>query len=173
MIKQPIQSLPRICGSLLIVAGVTYFYSGEAIKAPPAVPTDSGAIVVSLKKGGVRWSANWTMEPAEWQGRKAVRFTERGQGRLSPFSGEVRWTLDAVWSAENNFQPVDFEKTVTTPSGSRLLMERKRFDPNNHAVRFERQFAGRSGHIVVALVESLQAIVTALSVKIQNVSHVH
>src|ERR1700745_3990353 len=62
----------------------------DVIKAPVALPTDKGAVVVSDKSGQRRWAANWTMEPADRQGRKAVRFTERGQGHMDPFAGEVR-----------------------------------------------------------------------------------
>ena len=81
----------------------------DLIKAPSTIPTESGSIVVSAKGGGRRWTANWTMEPAQYQGRKAVRFTERGQGHLSQFPGQVNWTLESTWLAEKNFQPLDFE----------------------------------------------------------------
>src|SRR2546426_12608572 len=100
----------------------------DLIKAPPSVPADGGAVVVSGKSGGRRWTANWTMEPIERDGRKAIRFTERGQGHISPFSDEVRWSLESVWSAENVLQPLDSEKIVTTPTGTRLATERKQFD---------------------------------------------
>ena len=65
----------------------------DLIKAPTAVPSDSGAVVVSARNGERRWSATWTMEPIEREGKKAVRFTERGQGHVSPFPGEVRWSI--------------------------------------------------------------------------------
>jgi hypothetical protein len=82
------------------------------------------------------------MEPAEWQGQKAVRFTEQGRGRISPFRQEVQWSLEGVWSAQDVFRPLDFEKTVRAASGAHLMTERKRFDPDRRAVRFEREISG-------------------------------
>ncbi len=114
----------------------------DIIKAPADIPRDSGAVVVSGKNGGRRWTATWTMEPAEHAGKKAVRFTERGQGRVSPFPGEVRWSLESIWSAEAGFQPLESEKIVTTPTGAPLVTERKHFDPVKGVAKFERQRAG-------------------------------
>jgi len=114
----------------------------DLIKAPPSVPADSGAVVVSGKSGAPRWTANWTMEPFERDGRKAVRFTERGQGHVSPFSEEIRWSLEAIWSAENGLQPLEAEKIITTSTGVRLATERKQFDHKKGTVRFERQSSG-------------------------------
>jgi len=113
----------------------------DLIKAPAGVPTDSGAVVVSAKNGGRRWTATWTMEPIEREGKKAVRFTERGQGHVNPFPGEVRWTLESIWSAEASFQPLNSEKIVTTPTGAPLVRERKHFDPVKGIATFERQHA--------------------------------
>jgi len=114
----------------------------DLIKAPVETAKDTGAVLVSGKNGGRRWRATWTMEPAEHEGKKAVRFTERGQGHISPFPGEVRWSLESIWSAEKSFQPLDSEKIVTTPAGAPLVTERKHFDPVKGIVKFERRRAG-------------------------------
>jgi hypothetical protein len=117
----------------------------DLVKAPAAVPTDSGGVVVSAKSGHVHWTANWTMAPEEREGRKVVRFTEHGQGRISAFPNDVKWSLEAVWSAETSFQPLEFEKIISSLDGSRLLTERKSFDPAKGVVQFTRQFSnGRS-----------------------------
>jgi len=117
--------------------------AGELIRAPNEIPFDSGAIAVRLKRGGgVRWTAEWTMAPAEHQGRKAVRFTEQGRGRLHPYMQDVRWSLEALWLAGDGFRPLEFEKTVTGLNGGVLAAERKRFDPAKGVVRFERIGAG-------------------------------
>lgn len=111
----------------------------DLIKAPGMVARDSGAVVVSAKSGGQRWTASWTMEPIERGGQKAIRFTERGQGHVSPFAGEVRWTLESVWSADSAFQPLDSEKTVSSVTGGRLVTEKKHFDPAKGTMKFERE----------------------------------
>ena len=119
------------------------FLSGlDLIKAPADIPKDSGAVVVSGENGGRRWTATWTMEPAEREGKKAVRFTERGQGHVSPFPGEVRWSLESIWSAETGFQPLDSEKIVTTLTGAPLVTERKHFDPVRGIAKLERRRPG-------------------------------
>jgi hypothetical protein len=117
---------------------IIFLYGRDLIKAPATIPRDMGAVVVSAKKGGLRWTANWTMEPIERDGKKAVRFTERGQGHISPFSGEVRWSLEVVWSAQPAFQPLDSEKIVTSAAGEQLLTERKHFDVVKGLVKLER-----------------------------------
>src|SRR5215475_10800503 len=117
----------------------------DLVKTPSIVPSDSGGVIASAKGGDRRWTANWTMEPFERDGKKAVRFTERGQGHISPYSGQVRWSLEAVWSAENGLRPLETEKVVTSPTGARIATERKHFDLNKNTVRFERQYSdGRS-----------------------------
>jgi hypothetical protein len=113
----------------------------DLIAAPATVPEDRGTIVVSAKGGGRRWSANWTMEPASQQGMKAVRFTEQGKGRISPFEEEVQWSLEALWSAESGFRPLSSEKNVSKPDGTLLMTEKKQFDPGKNQVRFERRFS--------------------------------
>jgi len=128
-------------GALCILA----IFLADLIKPPSIVPSDSGGVVVSMKGGERRWAAHWTMEPIERDRKKAIRFTERGQGHVSPYSSEVRWTLEAVWSAENGLRPVSTEKTVTSVTGARVAIERKHFDLAKNVVRFERQFSdGRS-----------------------------
>src|SRR5215831_18907744 len=122
-----------------------FLFARDLVKAPSIVPSDHGGVVVSAKGGGRRWSAKWTMEPVEREGKKAVRFTETGQGHVSPYSGEVRWSLEAVWSAESGFRPVSTEKIVTSLTGTRIAVERKHFDLTTNTVTFERQFPdGRS-----------------------------
>src|SRR5437899_9444927 len=121
---------------------ILLLFGSDLIKAPATVLADRGTVVVSGKGGGRRWTADWAMEPIERSGKKAVRFTERGQGHISPFSEEVQWSLESVWSAETGLQPLDSEKTITTPTGARLMTEQKHFDVAAGMVRFERQRSG-------------------------------
>jgi hypothetical protein len=114
----------------------------DLIQAPPSIPSDRGAVLVSNKSGTVRWRAEWTMDPAEEDGRKLVRFTEQGRGRVSNFRQEVQWSLEAVWSADDGLRPLDSEKTTKAASGALLLSEKKHFDRGTGVVRFERQFPG-------------------------------
>ena len=130
---------------MLKAVSILLLFASDFIKAPATVPADHGTVVVSDKTGGRRWTANWTMEPGERNGKKAVRFTERGQGHVSPFSQEIRWSLESLWSAETGLQPLDSEKIITTSAGARLVTERKHFDAATGMVRFERQRSdGRS-----------------------------
>src|SRR5262245_36701542 len=122
--------------------GLVFLFLLSLIPAPPSITSDSGAIVVSDTKEQVRWRAEWTMDPAEWQGRKAVRFTERGQGRVSPYRQEIRWSLEATWSADGVFRPMDFKKEITSISGEPLVTELKHFDWDKHSVVSERRFPG-------------------------------
>jgi len=126
---------------------IFFLLSTDLIRAPQTIPHDKGRVVVSGKTGQRRWTADWTMEPFEQDGRKAVRFTEAGQGRVSPYSGDVRWSLEAVWSAENGFRPLDFKKVVTSSTGMPVATERKHFDLKNGTVRFERQFSNGKSEI--------------------------
>jgi hypothetical protein len=109
----------------------------DVIEAPSVIPTDRGSVVVSDKRGNVRWRADWTMDPDEE--KNLVRFTEKGRGRVSPFLEEVEWFLKAEWSAQDVFRPLDFEKTITTVSGNHLATEVKRFDPEKDVVQFDRR----------------------------------
>jgi hypothetical protein len=116
--------------------------SPDPIVAPPTIPREQGSIVVSDKDGNVRWTADWTMEPAREQGQRAVRFTETGRGRYTPFRENVQWSLQAIWTAENIFTPLRVEKTFTDASGRALLTEKKTIDKSAMKARFERVRTG-------------------------------
>jgi hypothetical protein len=116
-----------------IVIGLT------VISAPPAIPHESGSIVVSDQHGAQRWTADWTMEPAVEAGRPAVRFTESGRGRVSPYTQPIQWKLESVWTADKEFHPLRFEKTITDANGRTITTERKTFDPSHRSVKFERK----------------------------------
>jgi hypothetical protein len=118
---------------------VLLLFASDGIKAPPTVHADRGSVLVSDKGGARRWSARWTMEPGQQNGKKTVRFTERGAGHITPFSEDVQWSIESTWSAETAFQPLDSQKIVTTSTGARLLTEKKHFDPAAGIARFERQ----------------------------------
>lgn len=113
--------------------------SADPLRVPPMDAREHGAVVTSEKDGGVRWKAEWTLEQVTINEQRVVRFTEAGQGRYSPFSQEVRWTLEALWKAEGTFSPLSFEKTVSDLNGRLLVKERKVFDFARGKVRFERQ----------------------------------
>jgi uncharacterized protein DUF3108 len=119
----------------------------DLIKPPATLSPYSGSSNVFAKRGDVRWTADWAMEPIQVNGKPAVRFTERGSGRISEFSQEVRWSSQAVWRADAGFQPLDFEKTITAADGKQLVVERKHFDRDKGTVRFERQTSGRNPEI--------------------------
>jgi hypothetical protein len=109
------------------------------LKAPAAIPTGHGTVVTSTAKGEMRWTANWTMEPWTVGGKKAVRFTENGKGQYSPFSQDVRWTLESIWLADGSFFPLQFEKTFRDAQGQTLAVEKKNFDSAAGKVKFERR----------------------------------
>jgi len=119
-----------------------FFLVLDLIQSPSLIPSDRGAVLVADKSGSVRWRAAWTIDPAEQDGRKLVRFTEQGRGRVSAFRQEVQWSLEAVWSADDALRPLDSQKTTKTASGALLLTEKKHFDRSKGIVRFERQFPG-------------------------------
>src|SRR5262245_2957899 len=143
-----------------LVALLLMFLVMDSVPAPSVIPSDHGSSVVTYKNGTAGWTANWTMEPAQYQGRKAVRFTERGQGHLSQFPGQVNWTLESTWLAEKDFQPLDFEKTIRSSSGQVIATERKHFDAKQGVVRFERRTPGGK-----AQVETLKAPADTLAVE--------
>ncbi len=116
-----------------IVIGLT------VISAPPVIPHESGSIVVSDQHGTQRWTADWTMEPALEAGRPAVRFTESGRGHVSPYTQTIQWKLESVWTADNEFHPLRFEKMVADANGRTLTTERKTFDAAHRTARFERK----------------------------------
>jgi hypothetical protein len=114
----------------------------DAVNAPRTIPHEKGSIVVTDKEGNVRSTADWTMEPAREQGQRAVRFTETGRGRYTPFREDVRWSLEAIWTAENSFSPVRVAKTFTDANGRTLMTEKKTVDRTTSTARFERTRMG-------------------------------
>src|ERR1051325_454735 len=109
------------------------------ISAPATIPNERGSIVVSDQHGSERWTADFTMEPSREGGLPAVRFTENGRGRYSPYSQPVQWMIESVWTASGEFQPLRFERTVKDLNGRTITTERKTFDTTRHNVKFERQ----------------------------------
>jgi hypothetical protein len=107
------------------------------LKAPAVIPANHGTVVTSTAKGEMRWTANWTMEPWTVGGKNAVRFTENGKGQYSPFTQEVRWTLESIWLADGSFFPLQFEKTVRDAQGQTLAVDKKSFDNAAGKVKFE------------------------------------
>jgi hypothetical protein len=116
----------------------------ETVPAPPSIPDEKGSIVVSAAQGSQRWTADWTMEPSQENGRRAVRFTETGRGEYSSYDGPIAWRLEAVWTADGGFHPLRFEKTVTDMSGRVIATERKTFDTAKGTAEFERKRQGRA-----------------------------
>src|SRR5262245_60817393 len=80
------------------------------------------------------------MAPAEVDGKKAVRFTEQGQGQMSPHPQPVHATLEATWLAVDGFHPLDFQKTVKNLGGAAVVTESKHFDVVKGTVTFTREF---------------------------------
>jgi hypothetical protein len=126
---------------------ITAFLVSDAVPAPPSIPHEKGSIAVSSAGHSARWTAEWTMEPFSEQGRPAVRFTETGHGTYSGYSQPVRWSLDAVWSADGSFYPLRFERTVADDNGHTITTERKTFDPAKASAQFERKREGRPPEI--------------------------
>jgi hypothetical protein len=123
---------------------LAFVFAGmEGIPAPPSIPHESGTIAVATATKQQRWSAEWTMEPAEENGQPAVHFTETGRGQYSGFAEPVSWTIDAIWSADGDFRPLRFEKVIKDDNGRVLGTERKTFDPAKATVKFTRE---RGGH---------------------------
>ena len=116
-----------------------FVFFASVINVPATLTPQSGSSRATSKDPKVGWTAEWGMELVRFQGKKAVRFTEKGTGRLSAFSQKVRWSSQAIWLADDAFLPVDFEKTVTAADGTPLLVERKRFDREKGMVVFERR----------------------------------
>jgi hypothetical protein len=112
------------------------------IKVPGTLVPQSGQSTVSSKDRKSDWKAKWNMEQIQLLGKRAVRFTETGSGRLSAFRQEVRWNVSATWQADDKFIPVETEKTITAADGSILLVEKKQFDHEKRVVRFERREKG-------------------------------
>ena len=115
----------------------------DTVPAPKVIPREKGSIQVSGSGKAQRWTAEWTMEPATENGLPAVHFTEVGRGQYSGYNEPVSWTIDAVWSSNQVFRPLRFEKTIKNSSGRVIGTERKTFDPAKESVDFERK---REGH---------------------------
>lgn len=130
------------CSGGFLKTAIWLLMFANLIRIPGPLGPYRGSSLVTSKDKRVGWTADWGMEPFEYQGRKAVRFTEDGRGHISSFPQEVRWSLEAVWLAEDTFQPLDLEKTVRGTDGKPLLVERKHFDHEKGQVRFERSRAG-------------------------------
>src|ERR1051326_2604363 len=137
MLPKPILSLAL---PLLIVCKAAV---AETVPAPSAIPHEKGSIVVSTTAGAPRWTAEWTMEPYLQAGRPAVRFTEAGRGRYSPYPQPVRWSLEAIWTADESFRPLRVDKTIWDEAGRMIATERKVFDAKRATVQFERKAQGR------------------------------
>jgi hypothetical protein len=114
------------------------FIIANVIQVPPALPPQNGSSVATSTDKRTGWEAKWGMEEIQVQGKKAVRFTETGSGRLSDYSQEVRWSTQSVWLAEGGFRPLDTERTITATDGKVLLVERKHFDHEKATVHLER-----------------------------------
>jgi hypothetical protein len=127
------QALSVICIALMTVAA-----SADLLKTAPNVNNERGSIAVTDNSGKPRWTAEWTMSPDTVGSHPAVRFTENGHGRYSPFLTEVQWSLTALWSADGSYRPLRFEKTFKDPSGRVLSVEKKTFNQENHKMTFER-----------------------------------
>ena len=111
----------------------------EILKPPAGANSEQGATITSLKGGVVRWRNEWTMERSTLNGRRIIRFTERGNGRYSPFEREVRWNVETAWTAEESFLPLQTERVVTDAAGRRLMRERKSFNFDGGAVEIDRE----------------------------------
>ena len=119
--------------------------AADTVEVPSAVPREKGSIVVSSgTPAKTRWTAEWTMEPSREQGRPAVRFTETGRGRYTPYLQPIRWSLEAVWTADGSFHPLRFQKIITDDGGGTIATERKVFDPAKGTVQFERETPGHA-----------------------------
>ena len=124
--------------ALLKAAIYLVFIVAHVIQVPPTLTRQNGSSVASSKDKRTGWAATWGMEALQVQGKKAVRFTETGSGRLSAYSQEVRWSVRAVWLAEDSFRPLETERTITGTDGKVLLVERKHFEHDKGQVLFER-----------------------------------
>src|SRR5262249_10388288 len=83
-------------------------------------------------------------EPATDHGRPAVHFTEVGRGQYSGYNEPITWTIDAVWSSDQVFRPLRFEKTIKNSSGHVIGTEKKTVDPAKDSLRCERKREGRA-----------------------------
>jgi hypothetical protein len=118
------------------------FAPPELFKAPPEIHRERGSIVVKDSSGKQRWTADWTMEPATIDGRRAVRFTENGSGRYSPFTTDVQWSLDSLWGADGFYRPLRVEKTYRNSAGKVLAADKKLFQGG--VMRWDRSADGKT-----------------------------
>ena len=109
------------------------------ISAPAAIPNERGTIVVSDQHGAQRWTADFTMAPATEGGLPAVRFTETGRGHYYPYTQTIQWKVEAVWTADKDFHPLRFQRTVMDANGRTITTERKTFDAAHRSAKFERE----------------------------------
>jgi hypothetical protein len=114
------------------------FPEPELLKAPPHIEDDKGSITVRDMNGRPRWLANWTMESYSLNGRPAVRFTETGRGQYTPYTTDVTWSLESIWSADGSFSPRTSTKTFRDAKGNTLGVETKTMDRSG-SMRFERR----------------------------------
>ena len=142
--RHQLQRVWLLCLLSLLAMGLPG--SADPLKAPSQGVRQQGAIVTSAQGGGVRWTAEWALEPLTVNGQREVKITEAGQGRRSPFQQEVQWTVEALWKAESAFSPIRVERRVRDMNGRLLVTERKAFDIARGIVQFERLDAidGRS-----------------------------
>jgi len=128
--------------SLLLPSCLLFFLfsfpAPESLKAPTHIENDKGSITVRDTNGKQRWSASWTMESSSLDGRPAVRFTETGRGQYSPYTTDVTWTIESVWSADGSFSPRTSTKTFRDAKGNTVGTETKTMDRNGN-IRFERR----------------------------------
>src|SRR5262245_38407027 len=82
------------------------------IKVPIDLVPQNGGSTVSSKERKSGWTAEWGMQQIQVRGKKAVRFTETGSGRMSAFPEEVRWHVEATWQSDDRFLPLETERTV-------------------------------------------------------------
>src|ERR1051326_7397543 len=126
----------RLALSAVFVAALSV--SPELLKSPSDIHSDRGSIVATETNGRPRWTANWTMDPTVAGQRRAVKFTETGRGRYSPFSSEVQWVVDSLWKADGYYKPLRVVRTFRDTAGKVLLNETKVFDEAASVVRVER-----------------------------------
>lgn len=102
--------------------------AGPATLPFPLDASEAGSLIATDKDGQRRWQADWSMEAETTNGQQFVRLSERGQGVYSPFTQQVRWTVEAWWQAGPPFQPSRVEKHFTDLQGNLLLSRKAVFD---------------------------------------------
>jgi Protein of unknown function (DUF3108) len=154
---------PLAC--IVLAVGAPSF---DFLKAPEVITAESGSTVATDSNGKPRWSAEWTMEPASANGRPAVRFTEKGRGRYTPYETTVNWTLESLWQADRNYRPLEFDKTFRNNDGTIIATEKKTFNLISGEVRFERNVDNKAQTKVLEVpsdtiaVEGIAAVLRAV-----------